>query len=404
MSAQFTIKNVDLLIFNLHLFFFLLLNIFYDSEAVPSTFEAASSSGTKSEKSKIVDIDTFFIDTSVNLDDCSDFDPVQNRASFIGSRTPTTLSPSDKSLITLPTYNIDNNSFLTISDISDLFYFTEAETLCILSKKLDEFSDIIDFDVDDLLFGVDDVHNDKFYLEKDCLKMIVEEMCNKEDDLPSEEEVFRIQSQLGFPQSIVYSRTILSSKGGHNINRETIIREDKAECLSFCILSCTSRFVMSDYILELTLFFIISENNLPLIISQFVEEGRDLLLENFSRDHALGHYWKFFKNNVISVAHSKFHQHGETMIMAIKALSHFLGRYNFNKVHRIIFVKKTIALKILGYGPVNSMLRSSHFALYATYVDLSKHENYELLDPYERRKVLHDSKLQLSLEKVSEAE
>lgn len=90
--------------------------------------------------------------------------------------------------------------------------------------------------------------------------------------------------------------------------------------------------------------------------------------------------------------------------MAIKVLFHFLGGHNFNRVYKRIFVKKNIALKILGYGPVNSMLRSSHFALYAAYVDLSKHENYELLDPYERKKLLHDFKLQHSLKKVSEAE
>lgn len=129
--------------------------------------------------------------------------------------------------------------------------------------------------------------------------------------------------------------------------------------------------------------------------------GKRTSAGEFQRDHALGHYLKSFKNNEISVAHSKFHPQGETMIMAIKALSHFLGGHNFTRVHKIIFIKKTIAIKILGYGPVSSMLRSSHFALYAAYVDLSKCENYHQLDPYERRQLLHDTKIQLSLQSGS---
>lgn len=85
--------------------------------------------------------------------------------------------------------------------------------------------------------------------------------------------------------------------------------------------------------------------------------------------------------------------------MAVKALSHYLGGHKFLKPHKIVFVKRSLALKILGYGPENTILRSSHFALYATYIELCKEkENAYLLDPFARREFLHDNKMQLVLE------
>lgn len=80
------------------------------------------------------------------------------------------------------------------------------------------------------------------------------------------------------------------------------------------------------------------------------------------------------------------------MIMAVKALSYYLGGHKFARANKIIFVKRSYVLNILGFVDGNVPLRSSHYSLYATYIELSGNkDNAHLLDAYASRELLHDS-------------
>ncbi|KAJ7298947.1 hypothetical protein O6H91_Y351800 [Diphasiastrum complanatum] len=131
-----------------------------------------------------------------------------------------------------------------------------------------------------------------------------------------------------------------------------------------------------------------------IIIDDFVARrgGFRQYASSFQRDSGLGHYLRHFLKNEICVAHSKLSPVGESLIIAVKALSFYLGGHKFVKTNKIIFVKRSYVLNILGFTDGNVPLRSSHYSLYSTYIELSGNkDNAHLLDAYARREFLHDN-------------
>lgn len=109
------------------------------------------------------------------------------------------------------------------------------------------------------------------------------------------------------------------------------------------------------------------------------------------KDASLAHYLKHFLNNEICVLHERFFVNAGTLIMAIKALSYFAQGHKYPKnTYRIIFVKRDVALKVFNYVPENVPMRSSALAILSGYIDLSKRRSTRFLDPYDRKKFLHD--------------
>lgn len=117
------------------------------------------------------------------------------------------------------------------------------------------------------------------------------------------------------------------------------------------------------------------------------------------KDSTLCHYLKYFVQNEICIQHDNFYSQAGTIVMAIKALSYFCDGHRYpNSTYKIIFVKRDIAIKILGYVSENVPKRSSALAVYASYIELSKRRSIEHLDPYERRQFLHDHTAQLTFD------
>lgn len=114
------------------------------------------------------------------------------------------------------------------------------------------------------------------------------------------------------------------------------------------------------------------------------------------KDASLCHYLKYFLNNEICIHHDKFSLGAGTLIMAIRALSFFVGGHKYPKnTYKIIFVKRDIALKVFNYVPEEVPMRSSALGVLSGYIDLSKRRSTRFLDPYDRKKFLHDNTTKL---------
>ena len=78
-------------------------------KASSSTPQVGPSTEEKPEKYNSVDLDPYLQDTDISFDDCTDYDHARNRTLFLSA--PSSDDSNSKSLLGLPTYNINNEKF-----------------------------------------------------------------------------------------------------------------------------------------------------------------------------------------------------------------------------------------------------------------------------------------------------
>ena len=95
------------------------------------------------------------------------------------------------------------------------------------------------------------------------------------------------------------------------------------------------------------------------------------------------------KKEFFVVFHNKYSDDASIPILALKALSRYMG-YSFipNNVTRIMLIEKTAAIRIFGYGPSFWPSRAGYFLCYAAYALGHGMKSVESLQGYTRKKFL----------------
>ena len=107
------------------------------------------------------------------------------------------------------------------------------------------------------------------------------------------------------------------------------------------------------------------------------------------KDIALGHYLARIDPNSFLVFHSSFSEDATWPILCIKALTRLLGfsglQYN---AHKVMFLEKTAAIRIFGYGPGYSASRAGYFLAFTSYALAANRTDVKSIAGYKRRKFL----------------
>ena len=87
------------------------------------------------------------------------------------------------------------------------------------------------------------------------------------------------------------------------------------------------------------------------------------------RNQSLSHYIGKLNKEIVAIFHTKYTESASVSLMAIKALSKFVGSQPINKgVDKIILVEKEEAVRVFGYMPGPTGSRVAYFPVMGSYL------------------------------------